>query len=122
MSMVKSQWYDANVPVAQLDMWMGVWTDQNHYFHHSSNWKELRTILLALERHLLSNALRGRQMFCFTENMVSYHILCSCSSTSLALHALIRVIKLLEFRLGCRLEVVHFPGNIMIWQGTDGLS
>ena len=117
-----NQWIDAKGPVAQLDMWMGVWTDQVHHFDRSSNWKELRTILLALERHSSSNALRGRLVFYFTDNMVSYHILRSGSSTSPALHSLIRDIKLLELNMGCRLEVVHVPGDVMICQGTDGLS
>ena len=101
---------------------MGVWTYQVHHFDRSSNWKELRTILLALERHSSSYALHGRLVFYFTDNMVSYHILRSGSSSSPSLHGLIRDIKLLELRLECRLEVVHVPGDVMIWQGTDGLS
>ena len=35
-----NQWIDAKGPVAQLDMWMGVWTDQVHHFDRSSNWKD----------------------------------------------------------------------------------
>ena len=101
---------------------MGVWTDQVHHFDRSSNWKELRTILLALERHSSSNALRGLLVFYFTDNMVSYHILRSGSSTNPDLNSLIRYITLLELNMGCRLEVVHVPGDVMISQGTDYLS
>ena len=54
-----NQWIDAKGPVAQLDMWMGVWTDQVHHFDRSSNWKELRTIFLDLERHASSNVLQS---------------------------------------------------------------
>jgi len=31
-------------------------------------------------------------------------------------------IKTLTMELGCRLEIVHVPGTLMIKQGTDGLS
>jgi hypothetical protein len=38
------------------------------------------------------------------------------------LHSLVRSITNLEVLLGCRLEVIHVPGTMMIRQGTDGLS
>ena len=117
-----SQWYDATGPVPEMSMWMGVWTKEVHHFDRSSNWKELRTILLALERQATSTSLQGRLVFYFTDNMVSYHIMRSGSSSSPTLHDLVREIKLLELKIGCRLEVVHVPGDIMISQGTDGLS
>jgi hypothetical protein len=54
--------------------------------------------------------------------MVTYYIVHNGNSTSPALHALIRKIKIIELRLGCRLEPIHVPGRLMIVQGTDGLS
>jgi hypothetical protein len=46
----------------------------------------------------------------------------SGSSTSPELHKLIREIKLYEIHLGCRLESLHVPGDLMIDVGPDGLS
>jgi hypothetical protein len=68
------------------------------------------------------SGLQGTTLFYFTDNMVSYYVIHNGSSTSPALHDLIRRIKILEVQLGCRLEAVHVPGKTMICQGTDGLS
>jgi hypothetical protein len=124
-----------------LETWMGTWAA--HVAHFDSNWRELRTLLWTLERlggatshgggasavSCLSTkpepargALDGGTLFYFTDNMVTYYIVHNGSSTSPALHSLIRRIKIIELRLGCRLEPIHVPGRLMIVQGTDGLS
>jgi hypothetical protein len=41
---------------------------------------------------------------------------------SVELQRKMRVIKAFELALGCRIEVIHAPGNSMIDQGTDGSS
>jgi hypothetical protein len=61
-------------------------------------------------------------MFYFTDNMTTYFIVQGGSSSSPNLHELIRRIKDLEIKLGCRLEVIHVPGELMIKEGTDDLS
>jgi hypothetical protein len=61
-------------------------------------------------------------MFYFTDNLVTYYIVRSGSSSSSELHKLIQEIKRLELLLECRVEVVHVPGTMMIDQGTGGLS
>ena len=54
--------------------------------------------------------------------MVTYNISRKGTSSSPALHSLIRELHLLENTLHCSLSVVHVPGDTMISQGSDGLS
>jgi hypothetical protein len=104
-----------------LETWMGTWNPRVHHF--SSNWKELRTLLWTMERLVAGGKnLRGATMFYFTDNMTSYYIVQNGSSKSIELHKLIRKIKTYEVLLGCRIEVIHVPGTLMIEEGTDGLS
>lgn len=107
-----------------LEQWMGAW--ETGILEHSSNWKELRTLALTLER-LRENKegrgrIRGSLVFYFTDNMVTYYIVHSGRSKSPALQTQIAYIKDLERELGIRLEPIHVPGKAMILQGTDGLS
>ena len=55
---------------------------QRPYYHFSSNWKELCTILLALQREAKCPHIQCFQstLFYFTDNEVSYHIVNSGSS------------------------------------------
>ena len=103
-----------------LEFWMGTWSP--HVGSFSSNWKELRTLLEMLRREDGKARLRHGILFYFTDNLVTYYIVQSGSSTSPELHKLIREIKRLENRLECQVEVVHVPGRLMICQGADGLS
>jgi hypothetical protein len=61
-------------------------------------------------------------VFYSTDNIVTYFVMQNGSSSSPKLHKLVRAAKLLELRLGCRIEVVHVPGCLMIVQGMGGLS
>jgi hypothetical protein len=54
--------------------------------------------------------------------MTTYYVVQNGSSKSRELHKLVRAIKTLEVLLGCRIEVIHVPGVLMIDEGTDGLS
>ena len=103
-----------------MEAWMGIWQPQ--VFHFSSNWKELRTLLHALERERHTERVRGCTVFYFTDNMVTYYIAHSGGSSSPELHKLLRRLKGLELELELHLEVVHVPGKHMIDQQTDGLS
>ena len=99
---------------------MGVWLRKVHSF--LSNWKELHTILLVLQRWCNNPRLHGHTLLYFTDNLVSYYVIQGGSSRTPALQKLVLRIKELEQELGCHFEVVHVPGTMMIWQGTDGLS
>jgi hypothetical protein len=58
----------------------------------------------------------------FTDNMTTYYVVQNGSSKSPELHKLVQAIKLLEVLMGCRIEVIHVSGVLMIDEGTDGLS
>ena len=110
------------LPSGGLTMWMGQWTP--FIFSCSSNWKELKTLLLTLQR-LASNApdeVRGATLFYFTDNSTTYYVCASGSSRSPGLHDLVEQIRRYELLLECQLQVVHVPGVLLIMQGTDGLS
>jgi hypothetical protein len=106
----------------QLTLWMGAW--EPRVWHFSLNWKELRTLLATLQQaqHNNNNTVSDATFFYFTDNLVTYYIVNSGSSTSPKLHKLIVAIKVLEQELGCLLEVVHVPSTLIITQDTDGLS
>lgn len=107
-------------PLPPMELWMGAWTAKVHSF--SSNWKELRTLLHTLERERGERRVEGRTLFYFTDNMTTYYVVQNGGSRQSGLHVLVRQLKMLEVELGCRLEVIHVPGLLMIEQGTDGLS
>jgi hypothetical protein len=103
-------------------MWKGKWSPL--VYHFSSNWKELQTLNLTLQRIEEENpaAVHGMTVFYFTDNSTTYWIAASGSSKSAGLHALIKEIRTRELRLGCYLEVIHVPAIVMIQQGADALS
>jgi hypothetical protein len=105
-----------------LKMWKGKWSPIVYKF--SSNWKELQTLNLTLQRLEEDDpeSIKGTTVFYFTDNSTTYWIGASGSSRNPVLHALIEEIRTREIRLGCFLEVIHVPGLIMIQQGTDALS
>ena len=110
--------------VGRAAMWLGQWRPFVH--HSTSNYKEMRTLLTALEL-IAGDPVRraacfGTTLFYFTDNSVTYFAVQAGSSKLPHLQALVRRIKLLELKLGCLLEVVHVPGVVMIDQGTDDLS
>ena len=113
-------------PGATMRMWMGTWAPHVHQF--SSNWRELKTLLLTLEqevdtfRETGTSRFSDRTLLYFTDNMTAYHITTAGSSKSQSLHRLVKQIKHMELQLNCHLEVVHVPGTTMITQGTDGIS
>ena len=111
-----------DIPGVGLTMWMGTWTP--FVFANSSNWKELRTLLLTLEglREHHREAVRQATVFYFTDNSSTYYIHAAGSSRSPALHEMVVRLKLLEIELDCCVQVVHVPGNLLIKQGADGLS
>lgn len=105
-----------------LSLWMGAWSQSS--FLRTSNWKELKTLLITLQalKANHSDRVEGATLFYFTDNSGTYWISEKGSSRSPGLHRLIRQVKLLELELDVDLQVVHVPGLVMISQGTDGLS
>jgi hypothetical protein len=115
------EWVDSGKGVLpNMEAWMGAWNGAIHSF--GSNWRELRTVVETLTREeAIFNNLRGRMVFYFTDNEVTYNICKKGSSKTPSLHLFVQQLKYLELVLGCRLEVIHVPGTTMITQGGDGL-
>jgi hypothetical protein len=110
-----------NGALPKMEAWIGAWNGIVHSF--TCNWRELITIVETLKREeVVLNKLRGRMVFYFTDNEVTYNICKKGSSKTLSLHILVQQLKALGLTLGCRLEVIHVPGTTMITQGADSLS
>jgi hypothetical protein len=90
----------------------------------SSNFRELATLALSLERQRVSNPIhiQGHRLVYSTDNDVTYNIARRGNSTLVELHRKVPVIKSLKLARGCHLEVIHVPGTSMIDQRTYGLS
>ena len=95
----------------------------------TSNWKELRSILIALRRERTEAARQGREsplrqcrIYHATDNMVSESILARGTSTAPPLQQLMREIAYELMVQQCALIPVHVAGKRLIAQGTDGLS
>ena len=101
-------------PCPPMQMTMGTWSTQVHSF--SSNWKELRTLKLVLEKDLPKRHFYRRLLFYFTDNIVTYFVICNGTSSSPTLMDLARDIKRMEMTLECHLVAVHVPGTLMILQ------
>ena len=117
---------EAGQPLTELQIMAGVWP--RHLQLQTSNWRELRTILAALERaHDQQEAtgnrvLDGTVVYGFTDNAVSASVVNRGTSSSPALMRLVRGIRAYESLLGCHVIAVWVPGTEIIRQGTDGLS
>ena len=109
-------------PIQAGLMWMGMWGSGGPA---TSNRREAYTVVEGLEVALESmgpSALQGRYIFVFTDNDTTYNIVSSGTSSEPALLSILRRLKSLQARWKFILEVIHVPGDVMILQGTDGLS
>jgi hypothetical protein len=88
---------------------MGAWNGTVRSF--TSSWRELRTVVETFKREeVVFKKLRGRMIFYFAYNEVTYNICKKRSSKALSLHILVQQLKTLEIALSCRLEVIRVPG------------
>ena len=98
----------------------GVWGVEGQ--DTSSNYREFRNLVDTLEAKALQGDLEGREVFVFTDNMVSESIASKGSSSSKELYSLVVRAYKLEMAHCCKISFVHVAGTRMIAQGTDGLS
>ena len=98
----------------------GIWGREGH--DTSSNYREFRNLVETLEEMGARGDLEGREIFIFTDNMVSESIASKGSSTSKALYELVVRVFKLEMAYRCNISFIHVAGTRMIAQGTDGLS
>jgi hypothetical protein len=104
-----------------IEYTIGTWGEEEE--GESSNYKELRNTVDAIERHAEEGKLSDAMVFFCTDNSTVenalYH---GRSKTSKSLHELVVRMKVLEAKYGCQLLVIHVSGNRMKAQGTDGVS
>jgi hypothetical protein len=106
-----------------MERWKAVWDVPVMRMKRSSNWKEVATLRLTLQRAKAQKArVQGCTFFYFTDNIFTYFRVMKGASRSPGLQEVVEDIKLLEAELGCHLEVIHIPGTAIITQSTDGLS
>jgi hypothetical protein len=106
-----------------LERWKAVWDAPVMWMSRSSNWKEVSTLRLTLQRAKAQQAhVDGCTFFYFTDNIFTYYRVMKGASQSPGLQEVVKEIKLLEAELRCHLEVIHIPGTAIITQSTEGLS
>jgi hypothetical protein len=89
----------------------------------SSNYKELRNTVDAIERHGEQGKLSDSMLFFCTDNStVENALFHGRSKESRKLHALVVRMKFLEAKFDFQLLVIHVAGERMQAQGTDGVS
>ena len=98
----------------------GVWGDDMD--SSSSNYRELRNLVEALESAAANGDLMGTETFLFTDNSTAERAFAKGDSKSPILFKLILRLRRLEFQQGMKLHIIHCAGTRMIAQGTDGIS
>jgi hypothetical protein len=88
----------------------------------SSNFRELKNLVDALEGMGSAGDLSGVEVFLFTDNATAEAAFFRGSSSSVKLFELVKRLKILEMCRNTRLHLIHVAGKRMISQGTDGLS
>ena len=117
---VEEQSSSSTQPQGCIGWRFGVWGKEG--VDTSSNYRELRNLVEGLEAMGKRGDLEGREVFLFTDNMVSESIASRGSSTSKALFELIVKVYILEMNFQCRIQFIHVAGTRMIASGVDGLS
>ena len=106
--------------VEGLRIRFGVWgSDENQ---QSSNYRELRNLVEALEDLWEKGELVGVEVFIFTDNSTAECAYFKGGSTDRLLHELVLRLKKLEMEAGAKIHLIHCAGTRQIAQGSDGLS
>lgn len=88
----------------------------------SSNYRELRNLVEALEDLFNRGLLDDKEVFMFTDNSTAEAAYFKGTSSSESLFNLVLRLRKLEMSGRCIIHMIHVSGTRMIWQGTDGLS
>jgi hypothetical protein len=88
----------------------------------SSNYRELRNLVEAIEDGVQSGDLAEAELFVFTDNSTAEGAYPKGITDSRLLFDLVLCLRTLDMSGSLRLHVIHVAGTRMISQGTDGLS
>ena len=98
----------------------GTWDEGTS--RESSNYRELKNLTETLEVMATDGALRGTELFLFTDNSTAESAFDKGSSSSRLLFELVLKLRNLEMNEACKIHLSHVSGKRMIAQGSDGLS
>jgi hypothetical protein len=100
---------------------IGVWGGDAE--GNSSNYRELRNLVEAIEAEASDGNLANSEVFLFTDNTTAEAVYYrGTSKNKKKLFDLVLRLRRLEMEVGMTLSVIHVAGTRMISQGTDGLS
>jgi hypothetical protein len=88
----------------------------------SSNFRELRNLVEALEEGAENGELLHSEVFIFTDNSTAESVFYKGNTTGKRLFELVLRLRRLEMAGSCIINMIHVAGTRMIRQGTDGLS
>jgi hypothetical protein len=88
----------------------------------SSNLRELTNLVDTLDEMGIQGALKGAEIFLFTDNSTSEAAYYNGSSKSEKLFDLVLRVKKLEMHRQAKIHIIHVSGERMKEQGSDGLS
>ncbi len=88
----------------------------------TSNYRELRNLVDALEEAVKTGVIDGSELFMFTDNSVAERAFFRGTSSSQQLFLLIVRLRNVEMQAGCVIYLVHVSGLRMIASGIDGVS
>jgi hypothetical protein len=86
----------------------------------SSNYKELRDLVVTVSEEAKAGRMKGCKFFLSTNNSTAEGCFYQGNSKSQRLHELVLDLRRLEMGYGMTIHVVHISGKRMIMQGTDG--
>ncbi len=88
----------------------------------SSNYKELRNLVVTVSEEAKAGRMKDCKFFLFTNNSTAEGCFYRGNSKSRRLHELVLDLRRLKMGYGMTIHVVHISGKRMIAQGTDGCS
>ena len=109
------------LPDGTIPYCKGIW-DYTVSAEHSSNYRELRNLVEAVEESAGRGELTDCEIWLFTDNFVSERAFYKGSSKNRELHHLVLRLRRLEMNAGMSLHIIHISGKRMILSGVDGLS
>ena len=99
----------------------GVWNEAKNK-GRSSNYRELRNLVEALETMCKGSKLGACEIYFFTDNSTAERAYYKGTSSNEDLHELVFRLRKLELDEGVKITLCHVAGKQMITQGSDGLS
>jgi hypothetical protein len=88
----------------------------------TSNYRELRNLVDALEEKVKTGVIDGSEIFMFSDKSVTERAYFRGTSSSKQLFLLVVRLRNVEMRAGCTICLVHVSGARMIASGIDGVS